>query len=197
MQLTTYFNLWLKYEKYSVSQLNNIPTGGYAIQIVSTLAWAWTADILRLRWPSILIACGIAIIGSIILSIQPNNKSAIFAGWYLLFFECGTDPIFLVWLSDVSDSTLLRGINLVIVQTVALVINAWFPLVAYPADQAPHYSVGYYLAMKFYCVEFLTTVAITITVRVKRMRSVTVEVSVPSEDATITSIPVHVSSKNL
>jgi hypothetical protein len=81
---------------------------------------------------------------------------------------------FLVWLTDVSDSTLLRGINLVIVQTVALVMNAWFPLVAYPADQAPHYSVGYYLATTFYCVEFLTTVAIAITLRVKSMRSDTV-----------------------
>jgi hypothetical protein len=94
MQLTTYLNLWLLYEKYSVPQFNNIPIGDYAIQIVSTLAWAWIADILRLRWPSIPIRCGIAIIGSIILSIQPDNKSAIFAGWYLLFFECGTDPIF-------------------------------------------------------------------------------------------------------
>ena len=41
---TSYFNLWLKAEGYSVTKINYLPTGGNALAIVVTLAWGMIAD---------------------------------------------------------------------------------------------------------------------------------------------------------
>ncbi len=46
-----------KHPKYSVSQINVYPTGTYAIQVVVTLAYAWSSDssLKGERWPPILV----------------------------------------------------------------------------------------------------------------------------------------------
>lgn len=96
LRLYGFMNLWLKADGYSIANINNLPTAGYAIQIVSTLAWAWISDAIGKRWPVIVLTCVPAIIGTIILWVWPaNNTPALFAGWYLLFMETGAGPLFM------------------------------------------------------------------------------------------------------
>lgn len=46
-----------KHPKYSVGQINVYPTGTYAIQVVVTLAYAWSSDsfLKGRRWPPLLV----------------------------------------------------------------------------------------------------------------------------------------------
>lgn len=55
-------NLWLKsLGIYSVTQINVIPSGGYAVEIVCALTYAIASDAIEMRWPAImtvhLLAC--------------------------------------------------------------------------------------------------------------------------------------------
>lgn len=45
-----------KSPKYSLSQINTYPTGTNAVQVVTTLAYAWTSDSILngRRWPPII-----------------------------------------------------------------------------------------------------------------------------------------------
>ena len=44
-----FFNLWLKAEKYSVVQVNTIPTAGSALQVLFALAYGTAADLTGKR----------------------------------------------------------------------------------------------------------------------------------------------------
>lgn len=45
-----------KKPKYTVAQINVYPTGTYAVQVVTTLAYAWSSDgfLKGRRWPPIV-----------------------------------------------------------------------------------------------------------------------------------------------
>ena len=78
----SYFNVWLKSTKrWSVEEVNLIPTAAYGTQIFFTLSYAWNSDALRMHWPVIIFACFIALTGCIILSVYPeHNIAAMMAG---------------------------------------------------------------------------------------------------------------------
>lgn len=59
------FAQWLKSQKtkegkskYSIAQINNYPTGTSAVQVVTTLAYAWLSDgfLNGRRWPPMLVS---------------------------------------------------------------------------------------------------------------------------------------------
>ncbi|KAF7560967.1 hypothetical protein G7046_g3174 [Stylonectria norvegica] len=94
IRIYSYFNLWLKSTKrWSTEEVNIIPSAGYGLQIVFTLTYAWTSDAIQMRWPLVIAACCVAMIGTIILSVWPeDNIAAMMAGWLLTFCETAPAP---------------------------------------------------------------------------------------------------------
>ena len=107
---------------------------------------------------SICLAAGVALIGTIILSIYPeNNHSAMLAGWILTYAQMGASALMLSWINELlSFSTEHRLVVIGVVETFGFVMNAWVILLAYNSGEAPHFSVGYYMAAMFFALEIVS-----------------------------------------
>ncbi|CAI7626500.1 unnamed protein product [Penicillium bialowiezense] len=163
LRIYSYFNVWLKSTgRYTVEQVNVIPSAGYGLQIIFTLLYAWTSDFLKMRWPVIVFACVPALVGTIILSIWPaHNTAAMMAGWLLTYIETGAGIIFTSWVSETCGfSAEHRVVVIGVMEAVAFTFNAWVPLLAYNTGQQPHFKIGYQIAAMFFAVELILTVVI-------------------------------------
>ncbi|EED17340.1 pantothenate transporter, putative [Talaromyces stipitatus ATCC 10500] len=163
IRIYSYFNVWLKSTgRYSVEQVNLIPTAGFGAQIIFTLSYAWISDALQMRWPIIIFAAIIALIGTIILSVWPaNNIPAMMTGWILTFLETGAGALIIAWINEVcAYSREHRMLIIGFVETMAFTFNAWVPLLAYNTSQSPHFKVGYKLAAMFFALEIVLTLLI-------------------------------------
>jgi ACS family pantothenate transporter-like MFS transporter len=163
IRIYSYFNVWLKYTgQWSVEQVNLLPTARYGAQIFFTLSYAWASDSLKIRWPVIVVAASIALIGTTILAVWPaDNTPAMMVGWYLTFLETGAGALFIAWINEIcSYSAEHRLIIIGFVETISFTFYAWVPLLAYNTADASHFPVGYKLAAMFFTVEILLTLVI-------------------------------------
>ncbi|OJJ42243.1 hypothetical protein ASPZODRAFT_105507 [Penicilliopsis zonata CBS 506.65] len=163
LRIYSYFNVWLKATgRYSVEQINVIPSAGYGLQIIFTLLYAWTSDYLKVRWVVIVFACVPAIIGTSILSVWPeHNTAAMIAAWLLTYIETGAGILFTSWVNETCGfSAEHRIIVIGVMEAVSFTFNAWVPLLAYNTAQEPHFKVGYQIAAMFFAVELLLTLVI-------------------------------------
>ncbi|KAK7227913.1 hypothetical protein V2G26_000083 [Clonostachys chloroleuca] len=160
IRIYSYFNLWLKDTKrWSVEEINLIPSAGYGLQICFTLSYAWISDAIQMRWPLIIVACIFSMIGTIILSVWPaGNIPAMMAGWLLTFVETGAGALIITWINEVlSYSAEHRAIVIGIVETAAFTFQAWVPLLIYDTGKAPHFPIGYEMATMFFGLEIVLT----------------------------------------
>ncbi|KAK9773069.1 putative Major facilitator superfamily (MFS) profile domain-containing protein [Seiridium cardinale] len=163
IRIYSYMNLWLKATKlYTTEEVNIIPTAGYGIQIFFTLSYAWASDAMGLRWPMIIMACIVALIGTIILSIYPeHNIAAMMAGWLLTFCETGAGALIITWINEIcSHSAEHRAIIIGVVETAAFTFTAWVPLLIYDTSEAPKFRIGYKMAAMFFALEIVLTLII-------------------------------------
>ncbi|KAK9452715.1 major facilitator superfamily domain-containing protein, partial [Dipodascopsis uninucleata] len=152
---TGYFNLWLKSNpKYSVQQVNIIPTGGYAIAVVGAYLWPTFADITGVRWPWFLVSNFWYILGNIILAVWnvPDNVK-MFANM-IQFLGASTQNIFnSIGQEAFQDDTEARSISIALGNTMCYTFSAWLPLVLFPTTEAPHYKYGYKFSVGFYVLQ--------------------------------------------
>lgn len=163
IRIYSYFNLWLKATGlWTTEQINEIPSAGYALQILFTLSYAWTSDALQTRYPIIVFAAGVALIGTIILSIYPAaNIPAMMAGWLLTFCETGAGALIVTWVNEVcAASAEQRAIVIGVMETLAFAFGAWVPLFIYNTGEAPRFRIGYKMAAMFFAVEIVLTFVI-------------------------------------
>lgn len=163
IRIYSYFNLWLKATgRWTTEQVNEIPSAGYALQILFTLSYAWTSDALRTRWPVIVFAAGVALVGTIILSVYPEgNFPAMMAGWLLTFCETGAGALIVTWTNEVcAASAEQRAIVIGVMETLAFTFSAWVPLLIYSTAEAPRFRIGYKMAAMFFALEIVLTLVI-------------------------------------
>ncbi|KAK6197894.1 putative pantothenate transporter [Scheffersomyces amazonensis] len=161
-RLPEFFNLYLKSTgRYTVYQLNTIPTIGNAIEFVTNLLVAWLSDYYGHRWIFISFCSFMAVVGSIILVIWPaHNIHAMYAGWLLMFIEHSGAPIVVVWLNELLGHDGERKVlTLVVGEIIAYVFRAWVPLLLYPSGNAPYYGVGYPISLALFALEGFTAFA--------------------------------------
>jgi ACS family pantothenate transporter-like MFS transporter len=154
LDISAFMNLWLKSLKiYSVEKINEIPTGGYAIEIVSALVFAIYADYTGRRWVVITAAGLLGMIGGIILACQPASIAATFVGWYFTFIPVGAGAVLFAWVNELCQSNAeQRGFMLGLLNTIAYVFSAFIPLLIYPSSKAPKYPVGYKVNAVFWVI---------------------------------------------
>lgn len=93
---TSYFNLWLKAEGYSVSKINYLPTGGNALAIVVTLAWGMIADRTGQFYWLIISLQFLMILSNILLSVWTIPKSALLFAYYISYAGSAATPVLIV-----------------------------------------------------------------------------------------------------
>ncbi|KJK78045.1 hypothetical protein H634G_06628 [Metarhizium anisopliae BRIP 53293] len=151
-----YFGLFLKSIKnsdgsprWTTVQVNLIPIGGSAINVVFVWIWAFLSDILRTRWTLIVLQAAIAIIVAIILTIWTTNPSetplsAAYAAYFMAHVPLGTAPLIWAWLSDLAPQEPEER-SLTVGAAIAgyYSISAWSQVLVWPASQAPYYKYGW------------------------------------------------------
>lgn len=105
--MASYMNLWLKsLDIYSVAQINVIPSGGYAIEIVMALVYAIVSDAIGVRWPVIMTGAAVGLIGGTLLACQSHIPfGAKYLGWYMTFAPVGTGALLFAWGNEVCGNS--------------------------------------------------------------------------------------------
>ncbi|KAK5190187.1 hypothetical protein LTR99_010952 [Exophiala xenobiotica] len=132
-------------EDYTVSQLNNYPTGVPAVGIVSTLFWATLTDFFGGR--RYLVAYWIAITGIVTSAIILTPSTSI-AGHFGAYYWAGSvyacQAAFFAWANDAlrHEEDSLRAIVIACMNLGSNAVNAWWSIVFYSADFAPEFTRG-------------------------------------------------------
>ncbi|KAI1389944.1 retrograde regulation protein 2 [Hypoxylon trugodes] len=131
---------------YTVTQLNNYPTGIQAVGIVSTLIWALCTDIFGRRWISGYYVAVTAICVGILLLVPNVPTAGKFAAYYWSGSIYCIQGTFFAWANDSMryQPIALRAVVIACMNFGGNVFQAWWPLVFYRADDAPNFTRGMY-----------------------------------------------------
>ncbi|KAK1148123.1 hypothetical protein N8T08_010762 [Aspergillus melleus] len=132
--------------KYSVGQINAYPTTTSAVQVVTTLIYAWTSDSILggRRWPPILFGGAVNLTCYISLAIWDIPE-----GWrWACFIMCGAgfglSGLCMAWAHEIcSDDNEERALVVGSMNEMAYVFQAWLPQVVWQQVDAPQYRKGY------------------------------------------------------
>ncbi|KAJ5564707.1 pantothenate transporter [Penicillium frequentans] len=135
---------WMASRGYTTVQQNNYPTGIYATAIVGTVFYAVISDKLQSRW-EVSVAIGITfIIGSAILVSSPATDAGYFVAFYLLGTTFAPQAVWYSWMADVTSHDFqLRAITTGFMNSFDFAFVSWWPLIFYPATDAPDFRKGY------------------------------------------------------
>jgi len=150
--------------KYTVSQINTYPTTTNAVQVVTTLLYAWTSDsILKgSRWQPIVFGGCMNIICSTSLAIWDIPIKWKWACYILSGFGGGLSGLCFAWAHEIcTHDNEERAIVVAAMNEMAYVIQAWLPLLVWRQVEAPQYRNG------FITVAFLSAalIATALTIR--------------------------------
>ncbi|KAI0347339.1 MFS general substrate transporter [Trametopsis cervina] len=150
---------WLKsVGGYSVERTDYYPSGMTAFAIASTLiASTWTdATRSRARWPVLVYMCVAVLVSSVVLLVAQRGtahtggegwtggkRRLAFFAWYFAGASYAGQATTFAWANQIcADDDQERGIVLASMNMWNNVINAWWPLVFYPATDAPRFTKG-------------------------------------------------------
>ncbi|KAH9885787.1 MFS general substrate transporter [Cubamyces lactineus] len=142
---------WLKsfntpgHQVYTVGQINTYPLGIQAIQVVTTLIYAWWSDIVRARWPPMIFAGTWSMITCIVLAATPLYEH-ITRRWIFYYFTgCagGLSGLILAWANELSGhDNEKRSFIVASCNMFAYVVQAWLPIVIFPQVEQPRVFKG-------------------------------------------------------
>lgn len=91
-----YFNLYLKWDGFSVVHTNLLPTAGDALSVVAALAFGIAADQTGYNAVLIIIVQGLVIVSNIILSVWYVPRGALLFAYFLSYAGLAAQPIVIV-----------------------------------------------------------------------------------------------------
>ncbi|KAK9464115.1 major facilitator superfamily domain-containing protein [Lipomyces oligophaga] len=171
---TMYFNLWLKsLNRFSVEQINMIPSIGYAIGFISAYLFANFSDRTQARWPWLFLATLFRFTGSVLLAIWYLPVWVIFLANMLSYLGEPVWSLLITWAAEAfQDDAELRGLLTAVGNTLGSAFILWLPLVLFPTYEAPHYKIGYIATSIFDVVDFAALMVFLFCInREKKMRN--------------------------
>ncbi|KAL4950731.1 major facilitator superfamily domain-containing protein [Aspergillus filifer] len=159
------FQLYLKASTdpvYSVGQINAYPTTTYAVQVFTTLCYAWLSDSVLggRRWPPILFGAVANIICYASLAVWD-----IPTGWkWFCYIACGAgfglSGLCMSWAHEIcSGDNEERALVIGSMNEMAYVFQAWLPQVVWQQVDAPKYRKGFITGTVMSVILIFTTFA--------------------------------------
>ncbi|KAF1347966.1 major facilitator superfamily domain-containing protein [Delphinella strobiligena] len=155
--------------KYTVPQINAYPSTTSAVQIVTTLGYAWTSDgvFKGARWPGI-------VFGACINIVCYSSLAAwdIVIGWkwgclVLMGAGYGLSGLIMAWAHEIcAADNEERALVIGFMNEMAYVLQAWLPLIVWQQTDAPNYQKGFITAT---CLSILMIIT-AFTVRLLHRR---------------------------
>ncbi|KAJ6280460.1 major facilitator superfamily domain-containing protein [Bipolaris maydis] len=158
-----------KHPKYTISQINTYPTATNAVQVVTTLLYAWTSDsILKgSRWQPIVFGGCVNIMCYVSLAIWDIPIKWKWACYILTGFGGGISGLCYAWAHEIcTHDNEERAIVVASMNEMAYVVQAWLPLVVWKQVEQPRYHKGFITAT---CLSFMMIVT-ALTTRALQMR---------------------------
>ncbi|KAL2833985.1 major facilitator superfamily domain-containing protein [Aspergillus pseudoustus] len=150
---------------YSVSQLNNYPTGVPAVGIVSTLFWATLTDFIGGK--RYLVGYFIAITGIITSALilkYFESTSVVFGAYYWAGAVYACQATFFAWCNDAMryKDERLRSVVIASMNMGSNAVNAWWSILFYSANYAPRFTKGMWAMIGCSIALAIWTVGITL-----------------------------------
>ncbi|THV08700.1 MFS general substrate transporter [Dendrothele bispora CBS 962.96] len=135
---------WLKaIGGYTVEQIDYYPSGLTAFAIASTLVCATWTDYTQVRWPVLVYMSLACIVSSICILVWSSPTGLKFFAYYLSGAAYSGQATTFAWANQIcADDDQERAIVLASMNMWNNVVNAWWPLVFYPATDAPKFQKG-------------------------------------------------------
>ncbi|KAI0819272.1 MFS general substrate transporter [Trametes gibbosa] len=142
---------WLKsfnkpgHQVYTVGQINTYPLGIQAVQVITTLVYAWWSDIMRARWPPMLFAGTWNMITSIVLASTPLYEHITRRWVFYYFTQCqgGLSGLILAWANELTGhDNEKRSFVVASCNMFAYVVQAWLPIIIFPQVEQPRVFKG-------------------------------------------------------
>lgn len=144
------FNLFLKAHSgtYSISQINNLPTGQSALSIIAALVGCYWADASGKHWlPSICI-CTCMTFGSICMAVWNIPIGLKFFAFYVAGLGGALNPLFMAWASTVTlKSAEERAVTISSMNAIGQALLAGLNIVTFPTPSAPRFKFGWWWVM--------------------------------------------------
>ncbi len=149
--------------RWNTAQVNAIPIGGSAINVIFVWIWALLSDFFRTRWILIIIQALVAMICAIVMSIWTASPasldvSAAYACYFITYMCLGTAPLIFSWLSDlVPEDPEARSLIVGVAIASYYAITAWSQVLVWPASQAPYYKYGWQSSIALLVIVLVVT----------------------------------------
>ncbi|UCK57142.1 hypothetical protein AFCA_000079 [Aspergillus flavus] len=186
------FQQWLKHStdpKYSVGQINAYPTTTAAVQVVTTLAYAWSSDTFLngKRWPPIIFGAIINLICYVSLAVWDIPDGWKWTCYILAGAGYGLSGLCMAWAHEIcSSDNEERSLVIGSMNEMAYVFQAWLPQVVWQQVDAPQYRKG------FITVSILSVILIATTLWIRQLdlkeRRVRAKTPVESEESSIEGV---------
>ncbi|KAH8771609.1 putative pantothenate transporter [Diaporthe sp. PMI_573] len=148
-----YMNLWLKAEEFSTVQVNELPTGVYAIQALASWLGATLAAIYP-SWAIYSIETICVLFSTICMVVWNIPKPLKFFAWYLFGVSgCASPILYSTVNSIVRDDSEERAIIMGSMMTFGYSFQIWVPLLIFPTAGpygAPRWQHGWPVTLVFY-----------------------------------------------
>ena len=143
--------------KYSTYQVNILPLGGYALQILTSLVFNALSDWKHWRWQVSVGSNFASVIFLAVLSGWPSNDKVILAFYFLTYGTNAGIPSLMAWMAEIlRKEPEARSIIVAMTVTLVYVGHATIPLGAWRVPDAPKYPIGFPLATTMAAVSVLT-----------------------------------------
>ena len=133
--------------KYGTYEVNIIPLGGYALQIVTSIGLNALSDWKHWRWQ---VSVGSAFFHAIFLAVLsgwPSDDKVILAFYFLTYATNAGGPSLMAWMAEIlRKEPEARAIIVAMTVTLVYVGHATIPLGAWRVADAPRYPIGFPLA---------------------------------------------------
>lgn len=153
----SYFPLYLEELKdsagnlrFSTYQVNVIPIGGYALQIVSNLGLNALSDWKHWRWQISMAPPFLLGVVLCVLCAWPSDYKVILAFYFLTYATNAGSPSLLAWMAELlRKEPEARAILVALTVTIVYIGHATIPLRAWQTVDSPRYPIGFPLATAF------------------------------------------------
>ncbi|KAK9460866.1 major facilitator superfamily domain-containing protein [Lipomyces oligophaga] len=153
----SYFNLWLSATgRYSVEQVNILPTAGNAISIVITYTFSLLSDFTGRRGSLAFLVTLIPFFTNICLAVWDISFNFKLAVNLINYASWSSQPIIISWAAEsFQDDAETRGLVVGLGNTMSYIMSAWLPLLLFPTPEAPVYKYGYKFSAGFYGLQLV------------------------------------------
>lgn len=147
VNLQRWMALWLKtlkengHPKYSVEQINALPTVIGCLQLIWMILSSFTADYLQDTSVVIAALAVVQLIGYIIFCVWPASESTIMAAFYVSSAYGAIGPLMGSWLNSCSGGDkVLRALSSALMSSIGFTFGTIAQQTMFPVSQAPQFK---------------------------------------------------------